>query len=71
MTEKNLEFSEIRRLVSCAVTAEKIGFPFAVRSARILRQRDNQKVGEVRLITDLGSEELSESEYFTANRAGW
>lgn len=62
---------EIRTLISRAVTAEQIGFPFAAQSARVLRQREGRKDEEVGLITDLGPEELSASEWLAANRAGW
>jgi hypothetical protein len=53
------------------VSAEEIGFPFAAQGARVLRQREGRKDEEVGLITDLGPEELSASDWLVANRAGW
>ena len=58
-------------MISCAVSAEEIGFPFAAQSARVLRQREGRKDEQVGLITDLWPEELSASEWLAANRAGW
>jgi hypothetical protein len=58
-------------LRSHTVSAEDIGFPFAAQVGRVIRQREGRKDEEVGLITDLGPEELSASQWLVANRNGW
>lgn len=53
------------------MSAEDIGFPFAAQVARVIRRHGGRKNEEVGLITDLGPDELSASQWLAANRQGW
>lgn len=53
------------------MSAEDVGYPFAAQLARVLRQREGRQDEEVGLITDLGPEAWSASQWLDANRKGW
>ena len=53
------------------MAGEDIGFPFAAQCGRLTRQRRGRKDETVGLITDLGPDELSASQWLQANRRGW
>ena len=69
--EKNRGCQESRTIETCAVASEDIGFPFAAQAALLTRQRVGRKDETVALVTSLPPEQLSPSDWLSANRQGW
>lgn len=69
--EKNRGCLENRTIETRSLAPETIGFPFAAQAARISRQHIGRKDQTVALVTSLGPQQLSPSDWLASNRQGW
>ena len=69
--EKNKGRNEFRAIETCAVTSERVCFPFVAQAARVDQQTSGRKKETVWLLTSRPEAQLSASSWLASRRTYW